>query len=299
MKLIYLLLFWSVFGFSAVEAQEIYYEPGRAHIPGTYDFQLKDGTLLRGQLVRSDSSAYLIRTKAHGDRIVQAGDIVRADLVGGTLRSGPDHPNGFPFRLFFMPTALPLEKKKIYFQNSYVLFSRVDVGITSNWSVGAGFQTLSPQNFFTVSTKVSSKLAPRTQVALSVQYIGLRVTERILTRFGLAQGLVTMGDAERNITVGFGTTFSVRGIASSGVVTIGYVRKITPDLTFISQNNILVGEAIEPNLTYLSGLSSAGLRFNRRRHSFDTALLMPVYSTDGLIRTSPFPYISYQVRIGK
>jgi hypothetical protein len=299
MKLIYLTVFLGFLLVLKGQAQEVYYEPGQSRIPGTYDFLLKNGSTVRGQFVRQDSVSYLIRTKKDGDLLLRALDIVRADLIGGTLSSGPDYPNGFPFRLFFMPTAYAAEKKSLYFQSSYVLFSRLDVGLTKNWSVGTTFQTLSPQNFHTFSTKLSTKLLPRTNIALSVQYIGIRLNERLLTRLGLAQGIVTVGNAERNITVGAGVTFSGQGIASSGVVTIGYVRKLTPDLTLISQNNILIGQSIEPQYAYLSGLSSVGLRFNRRRHAFDTAILMPVFSENGLIRTSPLPYLSYQVRIGK
>ncbi|MFC5408385.1 hypothetical protein ACFPMF_03635 [Larkinella bovis] len=299
MKLFYLSVILGILIVSRARAQEVYYEPGQTHIPGTYDFVLKDGTLIRGQFVRRDSLSYLIRTQKEGDRLLKASEIVRADLVGGTLRSGPDYPNGFPFRLFFMPTAYMPEKRSLYFQNSYVLFSRLEVGITKNWSVGTTFQTLNPGNFHTVSTKYGTRLSSRMQVALHVQYIGIQLNEHLLTRIGLAQGIVTVGDAERNITVGAGTTFSRQGLASSGVVTIGFVRKMTPDLTFISQNNILVGEAIEPAYTYLTGLSSFGFRFNRRRHAFDTALLLPVFSHNGLVRTSPLPYLSYQIRIGK
>lgn len=299
MKLLYLSVFLGILSVSTGWAQDVYYEPGQSHIPGTYNFRLKNGTILRGQFVRRDSAAYLIRSKKEGDRLIPASDIVRADLVGGTLSSGPDFPNGFPFRLFFMPTAYTPQKKSLYFQSSYVLFSHVDVGITKHWSVGSTFQTLSPQNFHTLSTKFGTRIAPQTHVALQVQYIGIRLNERLLTKMGIAQGIVTVGNEDRNITVGAGATFSQQGIASSGVVTIGYVRKLTPDLTFISQNNILVGESIEPAYTYLTGLASAGLRFNRHRHAFDTALLMPIFSNNGLIRTSPLPYLSYQVRIGK
>ncbi|GAB3901890.1 hypothetical protein GCM10028803_27400 [Larkinella knui] len=299
MKLIYLSVFLGIVLISRAFAQDVYYEPGMTHIPGTYDFILKNGTTFRGQFVRRDSASYLIRTKKEGDRLLSTHEILRADLVGGTLSSGPDFPNGFPFRLFFMPTAYMPEKRSLYFQSSYVLFSRLDVGVTKNWSVGTTFQTLSPQNFHTFSTKFGTKLTSRTHIALHVQYVGVRLNERLLTKLGLAQGIVTVGDAERNITVGAGVTFSGQGVASSGVVTIGYVRKLTPDLTFINQNIILVGEAVEPQYTYLSGLTSAGLRFNRRRHAFDTAILMPIYSSNGLIRTSPLPYLSYQVRIGK
>ncbi|MRS62602.1 hypothetical protein [Larkinella terrae] len=299
MRLIYLSVFLGFLLVSKGWAQDVYYEPGQTHIPGTYDFLLKNGTTIRGQFVRRDSASYLIRTKKDGDQLLSVNSIIRADLVGGTLRSGPDFPNGFPFRLFVMPTAYMPEKKSLYFQSSYVLFSRLDVGFTKNFSMGTTFQTLNPSNFHTFSAKYGVKVTPRMQAALNIQYIGIRLNERLLTKLGLAQGIVTVGDAERNITVGAGVTFSQRGIASSGVMTIGYVRKLTPDLTFINQNNILIGEAIEPQFTYLAGLSSAGLRFNRRRHAFDTALLLPIYSSNGLIRTSPLPYLSYQVRIGK
>lgn len=295
----YLLLLLGFLRVSASLGQDHYYRPGMSFIPGTYDFHLKDGNGLRGQLVRIDSTMYLIRTPEGREQSVPVKDIVRADLVGGTLRIGSHYPNGFPFRLLFFPTAIPVEKKRFHYQNSYGLFSRADFGLTRNWSVGLGFYTLRPPTFFTLATKLGTRLTPRIRVALNAQYIGMRAREQGLTQLGLVQGIATIGNEQRNFTLGLGTLFSVRGVASSGVVTIGYARKITPDLTFINQNNILLNQEIDPQYTFLTGMSSAGVRFNRRRHAFDLAALLPVYNVNRLVRTTVFPFLSYQVKFGK
>jgi len=183
MKQLYTLTFLLVFGF-VVRAQDVYYEPIRAMIPGTYEFQLKDGSRLRGQLVMNDSASYLIRTGKAPDQRIAIGDILRADLVGGTFRHVPGHPNGFPFRLLFTQTAIPLERRRLYYQNCYLFISRLDVGLTRHWSVGGGFHTLRPGDFSTFSTKVSTQIAPKTRLAMSLQYVCLRVTESVMTRFG-------------------------------------------------------------------------------------------------------------------
>lgn len=280
-------------------AQDVYYEPGRVFLPGTYEFHLKDGTRLRGQVVRNDSATFLVRTRENVDQTLRINDLIRADLIGGTFRHVPSYQNGFPFRMLFSQTALPLERRRIYYQNSCVIVSRVDIGLTRNWSIGGGLHNLRPNDFYTLSTKISTRLRPRMHLAVSAQYINIRVTESLFNRLGLVQGLVTVGEAQRNLTVGAGVTISQYGHVSSGVVTIGYVRKIAPDLTLISQNHVLVGEVVDPRFVYLSGLSTAGLRFDRHRHAFDIAALMPVYSLNRRLFASVLPYVSYQVRFGK
>jgi len=108
-----------------------------------------------------------------------------------------------------------------------------------------------------------------------------------------------VGEGHRNLTVGAGVTVSQAGLGTSGVLTIGYVRKVAPDLTFINQNMILIGERVDPRIVSMTGLLSAGLRFDRRRHAFDLAGMLPVYSHNRKLHTTLLPYGSYQVRIGK
>lgn len=75
--------------------------------------------------------------------------------------------------------------------------------------------------------------------------------------------------------------------------TFGLVRKVSPSLSFISENHIFIGRRVDTNLS-LSG----GVRFNRRRHSFDVAVLFPFIS-GGNNTIFLFPFASYQLRIGK
>lgn len=298
MKQLYSLIFCCLLVVE-VWGQDVYYDPIRTMIPGTYEFQLADGSRLRGQLVRNDSAVYHIRTREGLDKQVSMSDIVRADLIGGTFRLVPSHPNGFPFRLHFMPTAYMPEKKRLYYQNALLIMSKVDVGVTRHWSVGAGFHNLRPHDFFTLSTKLGTKVTEKMRIGLQGQYLSLRVSEQSNVRFTLVQGLVTVGGPERNITVGVGATLSEGGLGTSGVATIGYVRKVAPDLTLVNQNTIFIGESVDPQFTYLSGISTFGLRFDRRRHAFDLAAMLPVYTVNRLIRTTVLPYGSYQIRIGR
>ncbi|WP_234734004.1 hypothetical protein [Tellurirhabdus bombi] len=298
MKQLYsLMVMWLMV--SVAWGQDVYYEPVRSMIPGTYNFQLKDGSQLRGQLLKNDSATYFIRTFEGIDRVMPIHDIVRADLIGGTFRNVPSYQNGFPFRLLFMPTAVPLERRRLYYQNSYFIMSRFDVGLTKHWSMGVGFHNLNPKSFYTLATKLGARITPKMHVGVTAQYLGMQLTESIPAHFALVQGIVTVGTAERNVTIGAGTTFAGRQFGSSGIVTIGFVKKIAPDLTFINQNNILIGERIDPGYVSLTGITTAGLRFDRRRHAFDLAALLPIYSHQRLIRTSVLPYGSYQIRFGK
>ena len=177
--------------------------------------------------------------------------------------------------------------------------NQFEYGITDNWCVGASVYPSLLIRAFSLSTKVSTPLSDRVRVGVQAQYAGLQFILSDGEGIGYVQGLVTTGDRQNNTTYGLGWSLSGGGLSRNVVGTFGLVRKISPKLTFISENFALFGSGINRAVDF-AGLLSGGVRFDRRRHAFDVALYVPLLISPRIRPTfTVFPFGSYHLRIGR
>lgn len=285
-------------------AQDDYYQPGKQSAPTkrTYSILLKDGTQLRGELVRQDSSEAVIRTPNLGEVRLKSDQIVRMEQVGAQA-DGNYFPNLFPQTMRIAPTAFSAEKGRVYYRNYLLYFSQFEYGITDNWSVGTTFFSFVPTALFSLNTKVSLPVSGRVRLGINAQYAAIRSDGFIvngsrgsLEGIGYVQGIVTTGDRRNNTTYGLGWSVSNGELSRNFVATFGLVRKINPKLSFITENFVLLGRGTID----FAGVLSAGIRFDRRRHAFDLAAYIPfVIGSRNLGLVTFAPYGSYHLRIGK
>jgi hypothetical protein len=297
----YLLLIISVVVPVLVHAQDDYYQqrPPSPIEKQTYSILLKDGTQLRGELIRQDSTEAIIRTKNVGTITLKSDQIVRMERIGAQAKS-ETYPNGFPQTMRILPTAYSAERSKLYFRNYMLYASQFEYGITDNWSVGTTFYTFLPTNLFSFNTKLSFPVGQRVRLGINAQYAAIRFPRLFLNGgfggIGYVQGLVTAGDRQNNATYGLGWSISNGSLSRNIVGSFGLVRKVSPKLTFISENLILLGGNIKGVATALSG----GIRFDRSRHAFDLAAYLPLFFGPNVETTTIFvPFASYHLRISK
>ncbi|GAB2574861.1 hypothetical protein [Spirosoma areae] len=285
-------------------AQDDYYQPGRQPTPTKrlYRIVLKDGTQLRGELVRQDSSEAIIRTGNLGEVRLTSEQIVRMEQVGAQAE-GDGFPNLFPQTMRVSPTAFSAEKGRFYYRNYGVYFSQFEYGINDNWSVGTTFFSFLPTALFSLNTKVSLPVGNRVRLGINAQYAAIQSDGLLFNRgggshegIGYVQGMITTGDRSNNTTFGLGASVSNGELSSNVVGTFGLVRKLNPKLTFISENIILFGQGS----VGFAGLLSGGVRFDRRRHAFDLAAYLPLLIGPTIRTVLTFvPFGSYHLRIGK
>lgn len=284
-------------------AQDDYYQKKSTPTPvkRPYTILLKDGTQLRGELLRQDSTEAVIRTKNLGEVRLKSDQIVSIEQVGAQMDGG-GFPNLFSQTMRIAPTAFSAEKNKLYFRNYLLYFSQFEYGITDNWSVGTTFFTFLPTAIFSLSTKVSLPVSQRVRLGINAQYMGVQSTGLLYTNgnsrlegIGYVQGMVTTGDRQNNTTYGLGWSVSNGELSRNVVGSFGLVRKVSPKLSFISENFVLFGRG---SLDFV-GVLSAGVRFDRRRHAFDLAAYIPLVIGRGISTPVTFiPYASYHIRIG-
>lgn len=287
---------------SAMAQTDEYYQkqpkPGNRPARPVYTVVLRDGTELRGDLLREDSTETVIRTRNLGEVRLRTEQIMRIDRERTRGNDGAAYPNLFPQTMRLAPTAFQAEKGRVYYRNYLISFSQFEYGITDNWSVAATFSLPRPTDVFSLNTKVSLPVSGRVRVGINAQYVGFRF-DGPLEGIGYVQGIVTTGDRQNNTTYGVGATVSDGQVSSSLVGTFGFVRKVSPKLTFISENFVLFGRGVNQAVNF-AGILSAGVRFDRRRHAFDLAANAPlIIQRNGRPIVSLFPLASYHLRIGK
>ena len=264
-----------------------------------YTIVLKDGTELRGELLRQDSTEAVIRTRNLGEVRLRSDQIVRIEQENAR-GEGQTYFNLFSQTMRLAPTAFPAEKGRVYYHNYGLYFSQFEYGINDNWSVGTTFFTIVPVALFSLNTKVSFPVGSRVRLGLNAQYAVLGINDFIFSTvradIGYLQGIVTTGDRQNNTTYGLGWSLSNGDISRNFIGTFGLVRKVSPKLTFITENFVLFGSG----RVDFAGLLSAGIRFDRRRHAFDLATYVPlVFERNSRLTFTLAPFASYHLRIGK
>jgi hypothetical protein len=262
-----------------------------------YQFTLKDGTILVGILVDQNKESYIIKTINFGIIKIDSNQVMSIILQDQKISkartsSSGYYGNQFGFKYFLFPTAIPVEKNKWYYTNQYIAFSSFTYGINKRVSAGFTFFTFVPTSFLLPALKVTLNPNSKTKFAISGQYLYIRGNSN--SNLGLVQAIITSGDAHNNFTLGVGKFISNRVTNDGAIVTFGFVKKVSPKLTAISENSILIGS--NSNTTPF-GLLSVGLRFDRRTHSFDLGLLAPTSWLDRNIYL--IPYLGFNLRLTK
>jgi len=289
--------------------------PNRRQPRREYTVLLKDGTSLRGEVISQDSVEAVIRTRNLGEVRVPVDQIMKIELRPERDVSEPEttsqqktdetYINQFPQTMRLAPTALQAEKGKLYFRNYILYVSQFEYGISDNWSVSTSFFTFLPTAAFSLNTKFSLPVSDRVRVGASVQYAGVQSGgifnggNRLFEGITYVQGLVTTGDRQNNTTYGAGWTISRGEVSRNFVATFGLVRKVSPKLSFITENFVLLGAGVNRSVDF-AGLLSAGIRFDRQRHAFDLAAYLPlIFARSTGTELSLIPFGSYHLRIGK
>ena len=323
MKHLVLLLFLLLPVLTQAQDDDYYRKNPNRRLPKReYSVLLKDGTSLRGEVISQDSVEAVIRTPNLGEVRVPVGQIVKIEL-----RSEPSPANAtttqpyrneessrsatetfinqFPQTMRLAPTAFQAEKGKLYFRNYFISISQFEYGITDNWSVSTSFLSILPTVAFSLNTKFSLPVGERVRIGASVQYAGIGLTgifvngNRVFEGITYIQGLVTTGDRQNNTTFGAGWTISNGELSRNFVTTFGLVRKVSPTLSFITENFVLLGAGVNRSVDF-AGMLSGGIRFDRRRHAFDLAAYIPIIFESGTyIGINPGPFASYHLRISK
>lgn len=103
-----------------------------------------DGNAYIGKVVFEDLEKITLTTEKLGELTFKRMDVVKITPIKKNQLIGGTHwfENPQATRYFFSPNGFGLKKGEAYYQNVWVLFNQFSIGVTNNFSIGAGFVPL-------------------------------------------------------------------------------------------------------------------------------------------------------------
>lgn len=287
-----LLLFCFILvGFCAT-AQDYYKKDTTVSVPSIFIIRLKDGTQLLGKIFEQNTVESKIQTENMGLVTVKADQILSMELYdkNKSTFNKSYYENRFVNRFMFTPTAFPVEAEAVEYHNIMVYYSEFAIGVTKRLSVGAGFFTIIPTEFYNLKAKLN---------VISNKKVNLSVSGNLLGGDHIGHTLavipsLSLGKKEEFFNIS--PVFFVEENSGSVGVSIGYMKKISPNLTFFTENFFALdnGLSIEDGFVF-----SGGLRFDRARHAFDINIAFPAGLTSSDSKVFLIPTVGYHLKLSK
>ncbi len=259
---------------NGVEFKEWLRQRDEEYIGSNMIIRTSDGNSYKGKILESRVDTVILETILLGTIGIPRENIKSIKgfvSTGSALYDRVLLSNSYT-RYLFGTNALGLRKGEGYYQNTWVLFNQFSYGITDNISVGGGLVPLFLFNG--TSTPVWGTVKFSFPVAsesfhLSAGSLFGTIPGEDVGLFGLFFGQATIGNEQRNLTVGLGYGYADGEVGNTPTITLGGALPLGRKASLITENYIFPGEA---------GLVSAGVRFYLKGATLDAALVSDLQS---------------------
>ena len=262
----------------------------------TLRIETKDGNIYIGNVITQDSLTLTLKTDILGVIKIPLADIkARVELSETKKVQGQFWlPNPQSSRYFWAPNGYGLEKGSAYYQNIWILYNQVSVGITNNFSIGAGMLPLflfagAPTPIFFVP-KISVPVVRDKFNVGTGAFVGTILGEET-GWFGLLYGTTTLGSRDRNISLGMAYGFSQDHWMKQPLWNFNGMIRTGPKGYLITENYIIPGDGTTVVIVSLGG------RTIIRNVGLDYSLWLPFSGNmDSLVA---IPFLGITIPIGK
>ena len=246
------------------------------------EIELNNGSVLRGSIL-SVSKDELELKQQDGRTFIRLSRIRAIHRIDMNRKGARWFPNPNYSRLFFSPTARPLQKNSGYYQNIYVFFNSFSYAVTDHIAFTAGFSLIPAvqmQNqLYFASVKAGYEISDGHFLGT-----GLGAATAYAMEDGLINGFInyTREFHNSNVTAGI-TGLSTSDEIGPYAVYLGGSYRIIERVAFVTENYVF------PNAEN-SYLLSLGVRLMGENVSFDLALFRPGLGADVSVG---IPYIDF------
>lgn len=282
-------LFFFAFSILNLNAQQ----PITGEVNKTYTVTLNDGSVITGKLVSITQYEVVILSGALGEMKLLKSNIRSMNPVSSIdeKASGVWFANPNPSKYLLGSSAIPMEKKSGYYQNTWVFVNSFSYAFTNNFSLAGGFEILSvfagedgPYAFY-INPKASFKIAKNFYAGGNIMYANTIRTVEDFGGLATLNGFFTYGNRNNNITAAMGWGWSDGEFSSKPVVIVSGMVRASKRIGFVSENWIIPGLA-EDGGYY--GIFSYGIRFLGEKTSIDLAFLNNPDIAGGIIIGIPW-----------
>ena len=197
----------------------------------TYRIITKDGNEFIGSLEEQDAKKIMLKTSNFGIITIQ-----KADLQSMTIIEEEKIIDGAYWqehmqstRHFWSPNGYGLKKGEAYYQNVWLFFNQVSVGVTDNILIGGGLIPLfllagTPSPVW-VTPKVSFPVVEN-KVNVGVGGLFATVVGSEGSNLGITYGTATFGPRDMNLTVGVGYGYLDGDWGSTPTFSLSYISRV-------------------------------------------------------------------------
>ncbi|KAA3631795.1 MAG: hypothetical protein DWQ02_15835 [Bacteroidetes bacterium] len=268
-KQIYLLFFFSLITIS-IAAQT----PTSPANDSIQYVQIKtlDGNTYIGSILEETSELLLIKTQSAGEIKITKNQIKKLKRFSANqLKDGKywfENPNAT--RNLYGPTGYGLEKGEGYYQNFMIFLNSVNVGITDNITIGAGFLPVGLENGFNflITPKFSVPVVPE-KVNLAGGLLYARFFEE---NMGILYGVGTYGPKDHNATLGLGYGFLNGELAKRPIITVSGMTRVGRKFGLVTENWFIPIENYEDDKNYFAAITY-GVRYISEGVTIDFSFL--------------------------
>jgi hypothetical protein len=247
-------------------------------IPDTLTIRVEmfDGNEFIGDLIRQDTAQVVINTPILGELTIPRSAIKKlviieqSSIIDGKLWG----KNPQAARYFWTPNGYGLKAGEGYYQNVWVLFNQVSVGVSDHFSLGGGIVPL----FLFAGTSSPVWLTPKFSIPVSKDRLNLgagallgTVLGESDTGFGILYGIATFGGQDKNLSTGFGYGFAGGEWTNAPIVNISAMIRTGPRGYFLTENYYF-SNSVDRVVVVM-----AGGRYLIKKASIDYGLVLPIF----------------------
>ncbi len=234
-----------------------------------YRIETIDGNEYIGLIVEQTNDLLVLKTERLGTITLRKADIKKMSVINvAQLKNGEywfENPQST--RYFWQPNAYGLKKGEGYYQNVWILFNQVSIGITDNVSIGAGIVPL----FLFAGASSPVWLTPKVSIPIKRDKVNVSAGALMGTilgeenaNFGIAYSTVTFGTRDKNLSIGGGYGYAGGDWADSPTFTLSAMIRVGKRGYFLTEN-YYIGSAEEDLMLFFLGgrrmIKNSGIDF--------------------------------------
>jgi hypothetical protein len=256
-----------------------------------------DGNHFTGRLLQEDENTVVVMTQTAGKITIAKSAIKRIDKLFASQRRADGYWTDNPqaTRNFWAPTGYGLKPGEGYYQNIWVLFNQVSVGLTRHLSMGVGMVPL----FLFGSPSSPVWLTPKLSLPLSKDKVNVGIGALIGTTsigekgngFGIVYGSSTFGSRDRNFTIGVGYNYNAANAIQRPLINFSALVRVSAKGYFISENYIIPSGDSNVVLIGIGGRRLAN------RTGIDFGLMLPFQ--ENMSTLVAIPWLGLTAPLGK
>lgn len=258
-----------------------------------------DGNEFVGQLLEETSTFVKLKTSTYGELTIQKSRIKSIqDVQKSKVRSGilwKDHVQST--RYFWQPNGYGLKKGEAYYQNVWVLFNQISIGVTDNFILGGGIIPL----FLFAGAPTPVWLTPKFSIPIVKDKLNLGIGGLFATvigeddlNLGIAYGSATFGARDRNFTFGMGYGYSAGSWTNRPLFSANFISRVGSRGYFILENYIIDNANQYGVLSIVGGRNIIG-----NGAGLDYGLVLPLFPDLGTFFAIPWLGITVPLKSNK